>query len=200
MRRSKNGFTFIEMVIVMSMFSLIGMTIYITLSNGIKIWQRLNQTAAQEDINIFFDRISRELGNTFEFSAVSFQGGEDRISFVNLLSASGLNQEEAGIGEVSYTYNKTNRYLTREERDYSQIYKGDSGDVKELLKDIDSLGFSYYFYDEEEKEYYWQEQWQGKDFPLAVKIELEFAYGRQLRKIVRTVDIPVAYPPASLND
>jgi prepilin-type N-terminal cleavage/methylation domain-containing protein len=189
----KKGFTLIEMLIVLVMLSLIGLAIFTTLSSGIRIWQRLNQRVGQEDVNIFFERIASELRNTFEFDTIKFQGEEDRVTFVTFVTTPGsIQAQETGIGEVSYFYDKPNRQLNKQVRNYSQIYKGDSGTKKELLKGIDSLTFSYYFYDQKIKEYFWQEGSQEGNLPKAVRIELEFNNGQQIRKIIRTIDLPVA--------
>ena len=189
----KKGFTLIEMLIVLAMLSLIGLAIFATLSNGIRIWQRLNQAVGQEDINILFDRIARELRNTFEFSTIKFQGEEDKVAFATFITTPGSYQpQETGIGQAIYYYNKTSRQLTREKRNYTQIFKGEGGTKEELLKDIDSLKLSYYFHDEERREYLWQEAWHREGLPLAVRIELELHNGSQNKKITQTINIPIA--------
>ena len=194
------GFTLIEMLIVLAMFSLIGLAIFTTLSNGVRIWQRLNQTIAQEDVNIFFERFARELRNTFEFDTIKFQGQADKVVFASLVTTPGSSQGqrqrqehemEMGIGQLTYSYDKTTGQLIREKRDYSQIYTGDDGSQRELLKDIDSLKFIYYLYDEKKKDYVWQEEYLSEGLPLALRIELEFNDEQKSKSIIRTIEIPV---------
>jgi prepilin-type N-terminal cleavage/methylation domain-containing protein len=187
------GFTFIEMIIVLAMLSVVGLAIVTTLGNGIKIWQQLNLAVAKEDINIFFERIARELRNTYEFSTISFYGQMHEVSFPAFVVTLGSSlPQETGIGRIVYSYDKTTGELTREKRNYSQIYKGKSGSRQRLLNDIGSLNFSYYFYDQKQKEYMWLEEWQQAGLPLAVRIELEFNNGYQSERIIRTIGIPIA--------
>jgi hypothetical protein len=184
------------MLIVLAMFSLIGLAIVATLSNGIKIWQRLNQANRHEDINIFFDRFAKELRNTFRFTTIKFRGEEDKIDFAAFVTTPGSSRaQESGIGEVSYSYDKKKKQLSRQARNYSQIYKGETGRGEVLFEDVESARFNYYFYDDQEKEYVWLEDWQIEEaLPLAVRIELEFENGQQNEKIIRTVDIPISQP------
>ena len=185
------GFTLLEMLIVIVIFSLIGLAIYGTLSNGIRIWQRVNQAVAQEDINIFFERFAGELRDCFEFSTIKLQGKEDEIIFATMVTTPGSG---TGVGQVIYQYDKNAGGIIQEKRDYSQIYKGKSGFRRELLTGVDYLKFSYYFYDEDEKEYLWQQEWQEDGLPKAVRIELGFNKDDQDEKIIRTIDIPACLP------
>jgi len=184
------------MLVVLSMFALIGLTLFSTLNNGIKIWQRLNQTVKQEDVNLFFDRFSTELRNSFKFKTIEFRGNKEQINFPTL-AASSLQGSMVirGISEVSYSFDKADQELSKELRTYSQIYKGESGSNQKVLKDIDSLKFTYYYYDEDIEEYAWLEDWQSQNLPLAVRIELGFyidADEYELQTITRTIDIPVS--------
>jgi prepilin-type N-terminal cleavage/methylation domain-containing protein len=191
------GFTLLEMLIVLVLVSLVGLVIASTLSNGIKIWQRLNQSVEQEEINIFFEYLTGELHSTFAFSTIGFQGAEDKVSFATIVTSKNLGCVQTGaVGEVVYVYDEISKQLTKEERDYSQIYKGTSGSKRDLLKNLESLKFSYYFYDKEMDEYIWAEEWEEEGLPLAIRVELEFGDGRKIKKITRTIDIPISqYQP-----
>ena len=191
---TRQGFTLIEMLIVLAMFSLIGLAVVATLSNGIKIWQRLNQVNKQEDINIFFEKFTSELRNTFRFNTIKFQGQKEKISFATFVTTPGSRQAQlTGIGEVTYSYDKKKKQLSKQVRNYSQIYKDEAGKNGVLFENVESVRFDYYFYNSEEKEYIWLEDWQIEEaLPLAVRIELEFENGRQSEKITRTIDIPIS--------
>ena len=193
MLRNKTSFTLIELLIVLAMVSIIGLAIFTTLSNGIRIWQRLNQSVAQEDVNIFFERIAGELRNTFQFSIVNLHGEIDQITFNTFVVTPGSSlPQETGIGQVVYRFDKSNKQIIRERRNYSQIYKGSGGSRQELLSGIDSLSFNYYFYDQQAREYVWLEEWQEDNLPEAVRIELEFDDGQQSRSIIRSITLPTA--------
>jgi prepilin-type N-terminal cleavage/methylation domain-containing protein len=199
--RSLKGFTLLEMLIVMVLVSLVGLVIFSTLNNGIKIWQRLNQIVEQEDINIFFERLTQEMCNTFEFALIGFRGARDKFTFAALVTSKNLGCVQTGtVGEIVYVYDESSKRLTKEERDYSQIYKGDSGRKRHLLENIDSLKFSYYFYDSTTEEFIWLDEWEEEDLPLAIRVELELYDGQKSKAITRTIDIPISqyqFPPQS---
>ncbi len=193
LRRNKYSFTFIEMLIVLVIFSIIGLVVFTSLSNGINIWQRLNIMSKQEDVNIFFERFISELRNTFEFNAIRFLGEKDKISFACLVPIRSIDKGQGlSVGQVVYRYDKRTRSLIREDKNYSQIYSGGDGYETTLLDDVLSLKLSYYFFDDLAREYFWQEEWQAEDFPLAVRIELEFGNKRVKERAIRTVSLPVS--------
>ncbi|MFC1658533.1 prepilin-type N-terminal cleavage/methylation domain-containing protein [Candidatus Omnitrophota bacterium] len=191
-RNNFKAFTLIELLIVLTMVSIIGLAIFVTLSNGIDIWQRLNQAQAQDDINIFFERFARELRNTFAFSTINFSGGIDSVSFATFVVTPGSSlPQETGIGRKAYRFDKAGRKLIKEEMNFSQVSSGASGSAQELLTEIDFLQFSYYFYDQQSQEYLWLQEWQEDSLPLAVRIELEFYNGKHQQRIIRSIDIPL---------
>ena len=188
------GFTFIEMIIVMGMLSVIGVAIFTTLSNGINIWNRLNQAVTQEDINIFFDRFSSQLRNALNFSTIEFKGDKHEISFASIVTTpEKVQSQNTGIGQVTYTYNKSKKTITRQVKNYSQLHKRHKGLQQELLGNIHFFEFNYYSYNKKLKEYFWQDEWWRQEgLPLSVRIELEFQDDKEYKNIIRTIDIPIA--------
>ena len=190
----RTGFTLIEMLVVLIIFSTIGLALFSTFSSGINIWQRLTQATDYDDVNIFLERLARELRNTFDFTAVKFQGEEEKIcfaAFVILPSAKPGEQPDFSIGQVTYEYDNLAKQIVREEKSLSQIFQEHSGQIRELSAGIHSLEFIYYHYDLEQGEYIWISEWGKEGLPLAVRIELEFGDEGQSEKITRTIDIPV---------
>jgi len=184
------GFTLIEIIIVSAMLGLISVAIYTTFSNGAKIWQRLNQNIAEEDLNIFLDKFTKDLRNSFKFSTISFLGQEERLEFAALVYSPTLNKTSAG--KIIYFYDPGQQSLSREQLDFSQIYNSEGPYIKQKLENIKSLKFQYYIYDPQKKEYLWQQDWAKENLPLAVKIEFEFDNGSQTNKFYKTVSIPVS--------
>jgi len=186
----KKGFTLIEIIITSAMLALISLVIYTTFSNGAKIWQRLHQDIAEEDLNIFLDKFARDLRNSFKFSTINFLGQEERLEFTTLVYSPTLNKTSAG--KIIYFYEPEQETLSRQQLDYSQIYSGEESFSKQALKNIKSLKFQYYLYDPQKKEYLWQQDWAKENLPLAVRLEFEFDNGYQINKFARTVSIPVS--------
>jgi prepilin-type N-terminal cleavage/methylation domain-containing protein len=187
--KSKEGFTLLELLIVSAALAVISLAIYATFNSGIKIWQKINITVPEEDLNIFFIKFTSDLKNSFTFNDINFLGREDSIEFPTLVHSPRLGKKTVGQMIYSYDYNKG--ILQREQRDFSQIYNDEAGVVTLSLDNITRLKFHYYAYDEDTKEYFWQEEWFSEGAPVAVMMELKLDYGTQTKVFKKTVTIPV---------
>lgn len=190
MKRRNKGFTLIEMLIVMTMLSVISLAIYATFNNGMRIWQKVNQPLAEEDLDIFLDKFAADLRNAFKFTGIKFLGAKDRLEFSTLVNSPGL--QKRTVGEVIYFYNAQTAILSREQKDFAQLFAEEEGTINQALRNLRGLKFQYYIYDKDKKEYLWLEEWLKEDLPLAVRIELEFNDGAQTSKFTKTVSIPVS--------
>ncbi len=189
-RQTKKGFTLIELLIVSAMIPVISFAIYASFNNSIKIWQRINKEIPGEDLNIFFDKFALDLRNSFRFSGIKFLGKENEVEFAAIVSSQRL--EKIAVGKVIYSYDTKNSTVTREQKDFSHIYNNESGLIRQVLNDIKSLKFHYYFYNVQDKEYFWLEEWFNEALPLAVRVELEIKQGGRINKFIRTVSIPAS--------
>lgn len=209
-QRTKKGFTLIEMVIVTAIISVVALAIYATLNNGIKIWQKVNSQLPEEDLNIFFDKFTLDIRNTFKFTGINFSGTTDKLEFPTLVNpvrdygqtgkrydvSNGVNSlrlQKRTVGKLIYTYEPQNQILNRYQVDFAGVYSGETNaGPPQSLKNVRALRFQYYFYDKERKEYLWQDEWSKEGLPLAVKVELEFDDGRETKKFIKTVGIPAS--------
>jgi prepilin-type N-terminal cleavage/methylation domain-containing protein len=193
-RRNKKGqfgFTFIEIIIVMTMVTVISFAVYATFSNGVKIWQRVNSPLPLEDVNIFLGRFSSDLRNCLLFKSIEFFGSEDSLRFATLVKSS--RDFPNSIGQISYLFDSGHKAAKRAKLDYSGVCNEAEGFVTQTLNNVASLKFKYYFYDKVKNEYLYTDEWQKKDgLPLAVKIEIELRALNINNKFSRTVTIPVS--------
>lgn len=189
-RQNRAAFTFVEMLIVTSILAVVSLAIYAAFNNGVKIWQKINAQTHEEDLNIFFGKFTTDLKNSFRFTEIDFLGESDELQFSTLVNSRRLGKRTAG--EVIYSYDSMRGIISREERDYSAIYRDEDGEITRLAGDIDSLEFRYYFYDADVDEYIWLDEWDEEEgrIPLAVKVELKVGDGAETVKFVKTVDIP----------
>jgi len=198
---SKNkyaGFTFVELSIAAVMMAVIAIVLYMMLSNGIKVWQLVNQDSPRIDMNLFFERIDEELKNSFQYSEIEFTGSKKSISFAALVkvqdSPQGFNRL---IANVNYAYDPEQGLLTRQQIDYPQLYAMAKPMPRTLMETVESLSFKYYFYDEPKKSFFWLDQWPPSEasdldvgLPLAVRIEISFKEAENTESCVQTFKIP----------
>ena len=82
---SKRGFTLIELVLVTAILAVIGMAVYGTFSNGLNIWEKVTEDSVEEDIYLFFEKISVDLRNSFKLTGLRFKGGKTKVSFPSMI-------------------------------------------------------------------------------------------------------------------
>lgn len=196
----KNGFTLIELVLVTAILAVIGMAVYGTFSNGINIWKKVTEDSVVEDVNLFFEKISVELRNSFKLTGIRFKGERTRISFPSRIKYSGKDGIENSIGQISYSLDKKKKVLERIEKNYSEVYLKRAGSLRILSENIKSLQFQYYIYDEHYKKYSWVSRWQEQDktfgiqveekLPLIVKIKVGIPGEKGEQTFVKTVQLP----------
>ncbi len=181
------AFTLIELLIVSVLMSVVSLALYATFNSGIKIWQRISQTVIDEDASIFLSKFRRDLSNGVRFAGIDFSGDSQQIRLPALIYSPQLALRT--VGEVIYAYKDGE--ISRKERDFSHIYGQQEGFYESVLKDLEYCKFTYYSYDREAKEYFWEEEPAEGSLPLAVKIELEYKGAGRPRRFIQTVDIPV---------
>jgi len=187
---NKKGFTFIEIIMVMLLVSFISLAIYTNFSSGLRIWQRIKRSALNEDLNIFLEKLKRDLKNCFLFKGIDFMGKEDSVSFAVLVNSPNLKAKTPG--KVIYLYDSNNKVLKRMEWDYSGIYN-QAQTLRELvIKNITQANFKYNFFDKAKKQYLWSSEWNEKEkLPLAVELELEVTTDSEVFKYNQTISIPI---------
>lgn len=189
-------------MIVAAILSTVGIVLYSTFTNGINIWQRINQEMVVEDVNIFFDKISRELRGSFQFSEIPLRGRTGELTFpatVHVRDHRGKLKEE--IGAVHYSFDPKSGTIDRQQKSYSEIYLDKDTGKQAMIDHVSSLEFQYYYYDLEQEEYSWVESWQDEDeslgiqtkkiLPVAVRITIGIiGQEKKERRITKTVWIP----------
>lgn len=183
------SFTLIELVIVSFISLIVSLGIYKILDSGIKIWQKINKTILEEDVNIFFQKFALEISGSFRFDLIGFKGKRDFVSFPALINSQFLGKDT--VGEIIYYFDSSKKTLIKEERDFSQIYNNDEGRRRVLISNLMDCSFEYYTFDEVKQEYLWQQNWEKKDFPLAIRIKL-ILNEENTKDFIKIVNIPIS--------
>ena len=191
LQSSINGFTLIELLLVTVILSIVGLAVYSAFSSGVRVWRRIVKNIPQEDISIFFERISRDLRNSFQYAGVEFYGAKEKIGFPTLVISQKPEVPKHEFGYVTYSLDSSHDSINRTQADYSQLYRDVVPQARTLVDNIEHLTFQYYSYDSDEEKYYWKSVWEEKEnLPVAVKIELGFYDGENKTDYSRTVYIP----------
>ena len=196
--RRVRGFTLVELVLVSLLVVMIGVTVFAVFSNGVKIWKRLSISLPEEDIYVFFEKLSADLENSFIFSKAPLTGEGNAIVFATVVRSPGEhNPSSMDIARVSYAFDSADGAILRRQDDFSAITKAKAGDARSVARGIDSVTFTYYYFDQIAQEYEWKENWRTDMFqeeeytlPIAVRVVVEFGGRKDRRSLTRTVTIP----------
>ena len=189
--KRRAGFTLLELLSTTALMVVIGAALYAVLSNGIDVWKRTNEEILEEKVSIFFEKIAKDMRNTFSYKGVEFLGEQDSVSFPTLV-ISPLSHPNlvANVGKVNYFFDKKTQTVKVVKFDISGLYTG-KGREEVLLKNVKLLKFRFYSYDPQGKEYFWYKNWQKGTFPLAVGVEIIIVRSEKEFKFERVIQIPI---------
>jgi prepilin-type N-terminal cleavage/methylation domain-containing protein len=187
--RIRLGFTLLELIIVLAMFSFVSVAVYTAFSNGVRIWQRFSRIDNNQRTDIFLERFCRDVANAFKFKDINFTGTSEGLACPGLV----LNTRSkiTSVGRIIYFFDPEEKKISRFQQDYSQIYLQQKSEAGHSLPGVKSFALSFYTYDKQQKKYLWVSGWEAEKLPLAVRIEIETADNINPVRITRTVDIPV---------
>ncbi|MFC1699423.1 PilW family protein [Candidatus Omnitrophota bacterium] len=195
--KNRLGFTLLETILVAAIFSVVLLAVYSTFSQGLVLWQRLSGKTPQADVNIFLEKISFDLRNSFGFAGIYFNGTRDEISFATLVPMPLEDEQNAlSVGEVGYIFDQAAKSLGRWQRNYSQVFLEEDRQLRNLVNNVSSLRFQYYFFNPEQDVYLWMDHWKQQPddekeqmLPYAVRIELSFWEGSRPQQVVKTIAV-----------
>lgn len=194
-KQRRPGFTLVEILLVSVLFSICSVAVYNAFSSGIKLWAHAQRFAIEEDVSIFFDKLSADLRNSFYYSKIKFNGTATRLTsaaFVTVEAdprSSGSNEGLVDqIGAVSYYFDYEDRVIYRAQGNYAQALAGKFPERRVLVKAIDSLRFVYYINDVQGAKPYAS----ARDVaPSSVYVEVKYHDGGSERTVARFISIPM---------
>ncbi|MBF0122847.1 MAG: prepilin-type N-terminal cleavage/methylation domain-containing protein [Candidatus Omnitrophica bacterium] len=192
---SRRAFTFIEILLVTSLIAILSLSIFTCFSNGLKLWDRSRREILTEDISIFFDRFASDLRNTFIFSTIPLDGGENSFVFPTVVLTkadeygSRRNEEFVDqLGRVRYAFDFEKGAIMRQQANYSQSTRNDWADAKTMAVGIKELKFKYYYSGIKEYQLHADN---SVVLPSAVEVAVRFMQGGEEKTMSRFVSIPL---------
>ena len=195
---SRQGFTFVEMMLASILVAVIAVAIYGMLSNGIKVWERVSGESPAIDVNLFVDRIGVDLKNCLNFNNVEFTGTSTSVEFPAMVAPPiPENQNPSAIGSISYRYDADSQTVQRNCVNYNNFLSAEQPEPRVLVEGVQSLNFEYYFFDKEKDTFFWAPQWppeggvQAGKYPLAVRVSLVIPAGDTIEQRSKTISLPI---------
>ncbi len=170
----EKGFTLLELLIAITILSLIAVIIGSGVRLGIRAWERGEaDNDTFQKIRYFSERIGRQIKSVYPYQieadgekVIAFRGKSDSIFFVT----SSVMHSEGGFKWISYSVKDDSLMIQEgllpDKKVMEKVFK--EGEV--LDAEISELKFEYFSSKDKE----WKESWDSKtDLPGAVKISLD---------------------------
>ena len=192
---TQKGFTLLELILSISILSLVLVTIYGTLSMGSRTWEKGERDIEKiQRERVVMNLLARAIKSTFPYKVTpserdthkefyAFDGKKDSISFV---STTPLKGEKGGLSWLTF-WVEDDEGLVVVEQDalrtdiFEEKESMDKDEMEVLDQQVTAIQFEYYKLKsgktEGEGEGEWEEKWDAEKegtLPNAVKVELTF--------------------------
>lgn len=185
--------TLIELLVAISIFSIVAIVIYSTFTTGIIGWKKGEAAISLfHEIRLGMDMISREIRNQVPYNGVRFVGKADELYFISSIPF----PEE---GEEEYRRLAKIRYFLKQDKDRLMLFRerrwfpyvegtSEDTDTTKLLSDMRALAFQYG--EKEGDTLVWNDTWQNTErWPVAVKIDLSIG-GEVSQSLAKVIYLP----------
>lgn len=166
------AFTLIELLIAVTIFSVIAVSVYSVFSTGVRLWDRANpMIEANQSVRFFLNSLSSDLKNSVRYlpDGANFEGGSKAVSFMALVSGQGgPTSHGTELARISYYYDASRKAIMRSAATLSEGFSPDLAKTSEILDMPDGPSFSLeYCYKRPISpttyEYDWKDEWLKKD-------------------------------------
>lgn len=177
----RNAFTLIELLIVVSIMSIVIGVIGACLSGGIRVWDSARVfNDLEADAFIALNILEKDIRNSLSVYAVGFDGKESSVAFPAYIDS----EDGRGIGRVNYEFDQVKHALLRVE----SSWQGRDGRSELLLENVKDLSFTYY----QVSTSAWNSVGETvTNFPDKVGVKLLLGRGEREVEIERSVLLPL---------
>jgi len=173
---SRSGFTLLELVIAVTILSLITIIIGSSFRLGIHAWEKGDkETGEIQRLRILSGLLSQQVASAYPYKmkfedmdgpAVIFRGGTDELMFVTSTADTSF----GGFKWIKYVYRDGSLLYKEGLLPDKKLEKKINGDEEVIDQDIDDIRFDYLSGSGE-----WAESWDyGKELPVAVKVKISY--------------------------
>ena len=186
MSKKKKAFTFIELMVAMTIFSIIATSIYYTVHTGIKVWLDENTFISQnQSLRMYFNILNSDLRNAVRFNSMTEEWTGESMTFWTILDKYTETGQDREIAFVKYYFDGDRNLLIRKCATIKQGFNPDLAEEQYILEGAESVLFEYaYTSSYSEGEYEWRNVWENEDNnPRAVKVTVNI-YGKTYENII----------------
>lgn len=168
----RSGFTLVELLIAVSIFSAISLAIFSTFSSGASILRRVKDiNFPRQRILLKAQRLARELREQPNYKKKLFQGSNDKVSFAG--------SQDYFPSRITYYFDSSRSSLMRCADRLDTIITAENTIDPELkaspevfISQVKELKFYYFYLDLLKNQYSWTEEWPHDYLPIAVRFTI----------------------------
>jgi len=184
MSKPRTGFTFIELLVSMLIFSIVALSIYLSFNVGIRAWRKGEEGyKIRQGARYLLSSISRDMRNAVSTKEIIFSGGAGNVSFC---------KASKGLFKVSYEFNGSENAVYKVVQTYKENASSEPGTRSRLVSGVSGFQLQYSYRNGDKIE--WRDAWQEQEntLPFAVKVSLTYNPGGDAQPVVisQTVLIP----------
>lgn len=182
MEKKRSAFTFVELLIVVTIFSILSLAVYATFTSGMRLWKRIDDLSLiQRKALLRLEKISQDLRQALDFPKIGISGKSNELSFPLLSYDNQL---------IKVSYFLEDDSLWRGQQTYQDILEEkEPPAARSLLSGVEELKFSFIFKEEDKTDYSVKDTWAKEEgAPAAIKIELTI----KEETFTKTINIPIA--------
>jgi prepilin-type N-terminal cleavage/methylation domain-containing protein len=174
-----SGFTFLETLIVVALFSIISVSLFQTFSMGLKVW-KLASTPNFTDRKAILgmERLTQELLRIRSYSGINFSGESDAVHFAEVVNDR--------IFNVTYRFDPEGGCVWRRAVSLQDMSEEKESPERQVMTSVKEFLLTYYGFDAQEKNFSFFESWNesATHLPYAVNISVTLEEGRSLSRVV----------------
>jgi prepilin-type N-terminal cleavage/methylation domain-containing protein len=185
------GFTFVEMIVAIMIVAMLGVAVYTTFSQGVRLWTRTAKDRGEWKLDLWVEKITGDIRNSFWDAKVPFKGAPTEFSFATLARDPGDARREVFPVSLRYFFNPKRKVVEAQRTAFENVLVPRSASKNSALslEKVVAFEVEYYGYDPKSKVYSWRSHWNKDCFPEAVKITIE-PEQMSHRKWTRMISMP----------
>lgn len=169
-RTAPGGFSLVEMLVCVSIVSIIAVGLMSVFFAGIRIWKRASGSGfSVMEAALEAERISGELRQCLSLSFTGCSGKAGELSFP-LVSAGGR------VIRVTYSFDPEEQRLTRSETDAASILAEDEETTERDIRCFSGFSAEFRRFDKDSRTFVWQDNW-DKSLGVFGAVKLNFKAG-----------------------
>jgi len=193
---SKQGFTLIEVLVALTILSMVLSIIFAAMRLGIRSWEKGSEIEENaQDIRTLTTRMSSEIGSMYPYiisvngvKTYAFQGEREQLGFVTTNENAMADLPRSGTKWVYYFLDSDKGLVVREKiLPDSSVMEEKDGRLVEVEPSVEEIRFQYLDTSN------WEDKWDANDkkgLPEAVRVNLTFDKGEPISIIV---PIPLSF-------